>query len=90
MVDARRPPGGCSPLPSLPRLPSGAFDPGPAVNGFVTELCSLPTAAALRARLLAWEWGWKSLLIPPLLPLAQTLRLYRGGVTLSCVTPARS
>lgn len=39
-----------APSPPLPRLPSGAFDPGPAVNGFVTELCSLPTAASLRAR----------------------------------------
>lgn len=71
------------PFLSLPRLPSGAFDPGPAVNGFVTELCSLSTAASLRARprgrLLAWEWCWKSALIPRLLPLPQTLGLYRGG-----------
>lgn len=27
-----------APSPPLPRLPSGAFDPGPAVNGFVTAL----------------------------------------------------
>lgn len=86
MVDAWRPRGGCSPLPSpplpsLPLLPSGAFDAGPAVNGFVTELCILPTAASLRprGRLLAWERCWKSVLIPRLLPLPHTLGLYRGG-----------